>query len=163
MIRLTLYRTDFIEGLLSLRTVCTVSTQRTKRESLYEWRKKLSQLCVDSRWADSHVFTPLRTGSSSLKDTAITEILTFFTENGKMSRTFLWIISKSCSFLKKKSHTHTHQNLPFLSFKGELWVEIWVLFCGQFLHPLCLDTFLSSISTAWNPGHRFPNCGMVIF
>lgn len=62
----------------------------------------MSQLCVDSRWADSRVFAPLRTSSSSLKDTAITEILTFFTENGKMSRTSLWMAKEAVHSLKKK-------------------------------------------------------------
>lgn len=122
MIRLTLYRADFIEGLLGLRTVCAVSTQRTKSRIIIRVEKKLSQLCVDSRWADSRVFAPLSTSSSSLKDTAVTEILTFFTENGKMSRTFLWMAKEAVHSLKKKKKKSKFAHSP-VSGSSELKFE----------------------------------------
>lgn len=154
MIRLTLHWADFIEGLLGLRTVWAVSTQRTKSRIIIWVEKKLSQLCVDSRWADSRVFAPLRTSSSSLKDTAITEILTFFTENGKMSRTSLWMAKEAVHSLKKKKKKV--RICPFSSFR-DLCVEIWVLSCGH--SPLCLDRFLKQHLQGMKSGHRFPNCG----
>lgn len=137
MIHLTLYRADFIEGLLGLRTVCTVSIQRTKSRIIIWVEKKLSQLCADSRWADSHVFAPLWMSSSSLKDTAITDILTFFTENGKMSRTFLGMAKEAVHSLKKRC-----QHLPFLQCQGALSCNLSTLLQSQLLHPLCLDRFL---------------------